>query len=140
MADAEEQIRAILGNDTFRWAQEQVPPGRSMDDTRFRDLISVTEEDVLEFVEREGFDPSVVAEGDAASGADDRICMVPEPDGRWRIYYTERGLRSGERVLPSEADARREIVSDLMRSARISLNHRYRLVHSNESLPSPSEM
>lgn len=111
-----------------------------MDDVRYLDLISVTEDDVLEHVRRHGFDERVVAERDAARLADDCICMVPEPDGRWRVYYTERGIRSDERVLPSEADARRDVVRSLMRSARLSLNHRYRLAHPDEPLPPPSEM
>lgn len=140
MADVEEQIRAILGPDVFRWTLERLPPGRSIDDVRFRDLISVSEDDVLEYVRRNGFDGRVVAERDAARGADDRICMIPEADGRWLVYYIERGLKSDERVLPSEADARRHIVRTLLKSVRISLNHRYRLAHPDEPLPPPSEM
>jgi hypothetical protein len=140
VADAEDQIRAILGPNIFRWAEEQLPPDASIDDFRFSDLVSVTEEDVFAYVQDHGFDPRVVAERDAAKYADDRICLVPEPDGRFRVYYTERGIRSDERVLPSEVAARRWIVHDLIKSARISLNHRYKLAHPDEDLPRPSEM
>lgn len=135
-----EQIRAILSPSVFRWAVEQLPAGRSIDDVKFSDLISVTEDEIFTYVQENGFDPNTVVERRAASGADDRICLLPEPDGRWRVYYIERGIKSGERVLPSEAEARREVVRDLLRSARIALNHRYRLAHPEEDLPSPSEM
>lgn len=108
---------------------DHLPAGASIDDVRFDDLISVTEDEVLENVQRRGFDPRVAAERDEARWADDRICLVPEPDGRWRVHYTEHGLRSDEAVLPSEAHARREIVRRLVSAARTSLDHRYRLVH-----------
>jgi hypothetical protein len=111
-----------------------------MDDVRFRDLISVTEDEVYEYVLTNGFPEQVVVEVDAAQGADDRLCSVPLDDGRWVVYYTERGVRSDEVKVPSHEAARREVVRRLMRGARIDLNHRYRLAHPDESLPRPSEM
>jgi hypothetical protein len=140
MPSAEEQIQAILDWDTFRWAQSHLPESRTIDDIRFSDLISVTEEDVYEHVLRNGFPDRTVAEGDAARWADDRLCLVPIEDGRWGVYYTERGVRSDEVTLPSHAAARREVVRRLMRGARIDLNSRYRLAHPGEMLPPPSEM
>jgi hypothetical protein len=56
------------------------------------------------------------------------------------VVYTERGVRSDEVKVPSHAAARREEVRRLMTSARIDINHRYRLAHPNESFPAPSEM
>lgn len=111
-----------------------------MDDVRFRDFFSVTEDEVCDHVLAHGFDDRTVAEGRAARGADDRLCAVPLDDGRWTVYYTERGIRSAEVTVPSQSEARREVVRRLMRSARIDLNHRYRLAHPEESLPLPSEM
>ncbi|GIM63595.1 hypothetical protein Pve01_80930 [Planomonospora venezuelensis] len=136
----EDQIQAILGSNIFRWAQSRLPITKTMDDVRFSDFFSVTEDEVYEYVLANGFDGQAVAEGDAASGADDPLCAVPLEDGRWTVYYTERGVRSDEVKVPSHSAARREVVRRLMRSARIDLNHRYRLAHPEESLPPPSEM
>ena len=72
--------------------------------------------------------------------ADDHLCIAPKPDGRWSVYYTERGERSDEVVVSSLADARREVIHRLMVSARISLNHRFKLAHPELDLPLPSEM
>ncbi|MEU4385691.1 hypothetical protein [Promicromonospora sp. NPDC023805] len=37
------------------------------------------------------------------------FCLVQEPDG-WHIFYSERGIRSSERVLASESAACEELV------------------------------
>lgn len=140
MANEDEQIRAILDWNTFRWAQAQLPENKSIDDVRFRDLISVTEDDVYDYVLRNGFPDRTVAEGEGARLADDRLCLAPLEDGRWVVYYTERGTRTDEVTVSSHAEARREVVRRLVRSARIDLNHRYRLAHPDEALPPPSEM
>jgi hypothetical protein len=140
MSSEREQIEAILSWDIFRWAVGQLPPTVSIDDVRFRDLISVSEQDVFDYVVEHGFSESLVAERDAARFADDRLCMVPMDDGRWSVYYTERGVISDQVTVPSEAAARREIVHRLWTGAKVSLNHRYRLAHPDEDLPPPSEM
>lgn len=133
----DEQIRAILSWDTWRWAVDRLGEGESIDNVRFHDLISVTEDEVYQFVLVHGFNQRAVVErGDA----DDHLCIVPESDGRWAVYYTERGKRSEEVVLSSLADARREVVHRLMQSARTALNHRFKLAHPGTSLPVPSEM
>jgi hypothetical protein len=140
MPRVEEQLRAILSWDAFKWALVNLPAHTSIDDIRFRDLISVTEEDMYAYVVEHGFPQHVVAERDAARFADDQICIAPLDDARWSVYYTERGRRSGEVITPSFAAARREVVHLLMTSARIALNSRYRLAHPDEDLPLPSEM
>jgi hypothetical protein len=134
---ADQQISAILSWDAWQWAVDHLPEGETIDGVRFRDLISVTEDDVFEFVTTYGFNEGVVVEHD---DADDHLCIVPAPDGRWSVYYTERGKRSEEVVLPSLAAARREVVHRLMTSARIALNHRFKLAHPEMDLPLPSEM
>lgn len=140
MPSHEEQIQAILDWNTFRWAQSHLPESKTIDDVRFRDLISVTEDDVYAYVLRNGFSDRTVAEGDAARWADERLCLVPLDDGRWAVYYIERGTRSEEVKVSSHAEARREVVRRLMTGARIDLNHRYRLAHPGEKLPPPSDM
>jgi hypothetical protein len=55
VATAAEQIQAILNWNTFRWAQSHLPEAKTMDDVRFSDLISVTEDDVYEYVLTNGF-------------------------------------------------------------------------------------
>ena len=140
MRSRQEQIEAILSWNTFVWAREQLPPGKSMDDFRFRDFISVTEDDVYDFVLSNGFSPRVVAERDETRRADNKLCIAPLEDGRWIVYYTERGQRSEEVKVPSQAAARHEVVRRLMDNARINLNHRYRSAHPEMDLPGPREM
>jgi len=120
-----QQIVAILGPNIFAWAVNRLPEGIGIDDVRYGDLISVTEDDVFAYVAAHGFDQRVVAE-DAV--ADDRICIVTSACG-WRVFYTERGTLSDESEFPSRNDARRDVVRRLMRGARIVLNHRYWHAH-----------
>ena len=133
----DEQIKAILSWNVFRWATGRLRDGETMDTVRFRDLIDVTEDDVYEFVLVNGFDERAVIE---RGSADNHRCIVPEADDRWSVDYTERGKKSEEVVVSSIADARREVVHRLMVSARISLNHRFKHAHPEMSLPKPSEM
>jgi len=126
--------------DSWHWGLNHLPAGKTFDDIRFRDLITVSEDDVYDFVIANGFNERMVAEREAARHADDQLCIVPEADGRWSVYYTERGMKHDEVVLPSLADARREVVRRLMTSARISLNATFRLAHPEMDLPPPSEM
>lgn len=55
MPSHEEQIQAILDWNTFRWAQSHLPESKTIDDVRFRDLISVTEDDVYAYCCAMGF-------------------------------------------------------------------------------------
>ena len=131
-ASAEEQIAAILGPNIFRWAASRLPKGVSLDDVRFRDLISVTENDVRAHVTHHGFDSRVVAE-DAVM--DDRICIV-HSGASWRVFYTERGKASAEAQFESKDSASADVVRRLMRLARINLNSRYWHAHG---LPYPCD-
>lgn len=141
LPDPEEQIRAILTGNTFNFAHDYMPEGKSIDDIRFRDLISVDEDEVFAYVVKHGFDERIVSEPSAHPLMDDdTICIVPEPDGRWRVFNLERGQCGLEEVLPSLAAARKHVVHRLVRSARVSLNHRFRLAHPELDLPLPSEM
>jgi len=127
----DEQIRAILSYDAFRWAVENLPHGKTIDDIRFRELVTISEEDVLNHVRRSGFPVSVVAEGEAARWADDRICLVEDGD-RWSIFYTERGERSDLATVESHAAAQRWVVHHLFENAKVSLNHRWWHAHPDE--------
>jgi len=55
-----------------------------------------------ELIAELGF-PSSIASFD---GPGEGECYVIQGDGSgWAVYYAERGLRSGERAFPAEADA-----------------------------------
>lgn len=124
-ASTSEQIAAILGPDIFRWAGSLLPDDVGIDDVRHRDLIDVSEDEVMSYVTTNGFNTLVVAE-DAVD--DDRICIVQKADG-WHVFYTERGSVSEEAMFAERDDARREVVRRLMKLARIMLNHRYWHAH-----------
>ncbi|KRB78324.1 hypothetical protein ASE01_03335 [Nocardioides sp. Root190] len=122
----DDQIRAILGWDTFRWAVDHLPAGVSIDDVRFVDLISVTREDVDRWVERHGFATTSVRD-DRYDGAE-ALYLLPEDDG-WVVFYSERGQRSFAHHFAVRAEARRWVVDHLYDSARTSLNHRWWHAH-----------
>lgn len=127
-----EQIQAILSGNAFRWAVDNLPEGTSIDDLRFPDLISVTREEVFEYVVSHGFPETVVAERDAARWADDRFCIVPLDDGQWSVFYTERGTRSQQVTVESYAAAQRRVVEILFDYARTALNHRWWHAHPTD--------
>lgn len=133
-ASDDEQIAAVLGPNIFQWAVRSLPAGVQIDDVRYCDLISVTEDDVFAHVATHGFDPRVVVE-DAVF--DDRTCIVASALG-WRVFYTERGQVSQEATFESKAEARREAVRRQMQLAQIILDHRYRHRHAG-SLPAPGQ-
>lgn len=128
--DRAAQITAILGPDVFKWAIGMLPPGVTIDDVRYRDLIDVSEDEVVAHVVAHGFDDRVVAEDGVE---DDRICIVQAPAG-WAVFYTERGRRSDEALFPRRDEAVRDVVRRQMRLARTMLNHRYWHAHG---LPFP---
>jgi hypothetical protein len=140
----DEQIRAILSGDTWDWALAQLSAGERIYFKRFRDFIQVNEKDVEQYVAQHGFDARVVFESSEPGAwlrieAGDHICIANV--GRiWEVFYTERGERHSESRFPTREEAVREVVHRLIEGARICLNHRYRLSHPDENLPSPSEM
>ncbi|MFB9313479.1 hypothetical protein [Nocardioides plantarum] len=122
----DDQIRAILGGNTFRWAVDQLPTGVSIDEVRFVDLISVTREDVDRWVERHGLASTSVRD-DRYDGAEG-LYVLPEGGG-WVVFYSERGQRSFAHRFVTRAEARRWLVDHLYDSARTSLNHRWWHAH-----------
>lgn len=133
----EEQIQAILSWNTFRWGVDQLPRGVAMDDIRFVDLISVTRDDVDQWVERHGFTSTPVRD-DRYDGAE-ALYLLPQ-DGGWVVFYSERGQRNFEHHFISQAKARRWVVDHLYDSARTSLNHRWWHAHPNGRPPSIAAM
>ncbi len=115
----------------------QLPPGVSIDDVTFTDLISVTRADVDGWVEQHGFGTSAVRD-DRYDGAE-ALYLLPE-DGGWVVFYSERGARSMEQRFTSRAEARRWVVDHLYDSARTSLNHRWWHAHPLERPPSIGAM
>lgn len=124
----------------FGWALDHLPEGRSIEDIRFPDLVCVTREDVFEHVLAHGFPERIVAVGDAARWANDSLCIVPLEDGRWSVYYTERGKRYDQITLESYAAAQRQVIGILFDSARTALNHRWWHAHPNQRPPNITDM
>ena len=124
-----EQIRAILGWNTFRWAVGQLPAGVSIEDVTFVDLISVTRDDVDRWVRRHGFASTAVR--DVRDTGVEGLYLLPEGDG-WVVFYSERGTRTQSQHFDTQAQARRWVVDHLYDSARTSLNHRWWHAHPHE--------
>lgn len=135
LAPRDEQIRAILGWNVFRWAVARLPEGTSISDVRFRDFITVTPQEVLEHVAEHGFPDDVVALGPESRAFDEGQCIVPAQDGRWWVYYAERGTKRDEGTFSSLAQAQRFVVDKLYDSARTALNHRWWHAHPDERPP-----
>lgn len=45
----------------------------------------------------------------------ERLCLEERADG-WAVYYSERGLRTGETLYPTEAEACEAFYAQIMRS------------------------
>lgn len=134
-----EQVRAILGDRTFRWACAQLRDDEAIDDFRFRDFINVTEEDIYQFALANGFDQwDDLRVAGPMLGEGTYICGLP--GGRWTVFYTDRGEISQETSVSTLADARREVIRRMMDMARIELNHRFKSAHPELDLPRPSQM
>jgi hypothetical protein len=136
-----EQIDAILGNYPDRWAQAQLKPGETMDDKRYHDLIRVTQDDIYRYVQAHGFPRLTVYEEGSPNAiqGDDQLWIVRSGD-RWEVSYVERGNKNAQSQCDMLEEARREVIRRKMRSARITLNHRYRNAHPELNLPPPDEM
>lgn len=81
MKSKQEQIEAILSMSTFNWAVKQLSFGKSIDNHRYSDFISVTPDDIENYVKEHGFSKKVVRiffKGQVVT-ADDRICIVETP-------------------------------------------------------------
>lgn len=102
-----------------------------IDDVTFTDLVSVTREDVLRWVEKHGFGSTSVR--DDRYDGQEALYLLPE-EGAWVVFYSERGNRNVEHRFASEAEARRWVVDHLYDSARTALNHRWWHAHP-ESRP-----
>jgi hypothetical protein len=141
MKPTEEQIVAILSGNVSEWARSQLGPGQSMDDRRYSDFISVTPEEIEDYVRQKGFPGTYVKEAPLghSSVADDQLCIVEQPSG-WEVYYIERGVKSERSYFTAHLDARREVIGRMVESAKVMLNHRYRHAHPELHLPPPSEM
>ena len=144
MKTKEEQIKAILSWNTFRWACEQLSDSSEIDQKKYADFISVTAEEICEFVRTNGFDDRAVFVCSTQDRwdnfkSDDHLCICEEKGG-WIVFYTERGQRSAEARFSTREQAEAEIVRRLIVSAKVSLNHRYKNAHPDLNLPKPSEM
>ena len=71
-----------------------------------------------EFLDREQIDPRSYgldgAAGLSAQDREERYFLEEAPSG-WSVYYSERGLRSGEQSFDTEDDACRHLLDLLLR-------------------------
>ena len=141
MISKEEQIRAVLSWNTFQWAASLLAPDETMDDKTYRDFITVTPEEMEEYVIHYGFPRGAVCDKTVGPPFDpeDRIC-IETIHNQWNVYYFKRGHSSDLTQHSSFEEARREVIDRLMTGAKIALNQRYRHAHPEQNLPSTSEM
>ena len=59
---------------------------------------------LAEILRNEGFRESAYSLHAAFVQPDEALCLRNE-DGAWQVFYSERGLKTGQRDFPSEADA-----------------------------------
>ncbi|MGN8246137.1 hypothetical protein ACTHAM_003272 [Cellulomonas soli] len=50
--------------------------------------------------------------------ANESYCLVVGPDG-WHVYYSERGNRNSEEVLPSESEACRRLLERVLHDGSV---------------------
>lgn len=135
------QIQAIFAVNTFPWALKQLLPNESIDEKRYSDFITVTAEDLYQSVITQGFPPATVEE--LALGQPGYLydgLRIEATETGWEVYGIERDQRSDVQSYPSLEAARREVIRRCLVSAKIMLNHRYRLAHPELNLPDPSQM
>ncbi|MDO8389179.1 MAG: hypothetical protein Q7V57_01720 [Actinomycetota bacterium] len=131
-ASADEQIRQILypyghrrlgrtpaAPDIRQWAESRLPAGLALGDVRIGDLLDVSEGDVLDYVNRHGFDPRSVREDDFDWIPE--VFWILEDGARFHLFYSERGTIRTTGWFASRQDARREMVRELMRAAKRQL-------------------
>jgi hypothetical protein len=141
MRDKEEQIKAILKGDTFHWALDQLVPGESIENKKYSDFVSVSVEDIYDYVMANGFPLNTVEElrkGEAGYYYDN--LRIEEVENGWEVYGIERDRKSVIMLFPSLEEARKETLRRKIVSAKVELNHRYCLAHPELNLPKPSEM
>lgn len=127
-----EQLDAILQQDVSAWVREQVADFSDLDDLDYHDFITVTPEQALARVLREGFPSRVVwSPGMPPHEREDHLVIEPSARG-WEVFYYERGDRSAEATHASYEEAARDVVMRLFDSAWTALNHRYWHAHHPE--------
>ena len=134
MKTKEEQIQAILSGNTFQWACNQINSVKKMDHKKYDDFISVTEQEIEEYVISNGFGDSVVYENDGTEAwsiydAHDRICISQE-NKQWLVFRMGWEGRLEISMFLEKGDAIREVIKRLINLAKISLNNRYQNAHS----------
>lgn len=135
----EEQVVLILSERTHELVSRLPNANEAINHLRFRDFIEVTPDDVLAYVEKNGFPQSNVAEegGRHHFHGDNQFRICRGPMG-WELFFTERGIDSVHEIFSTLADARSALVAKLFELAKICLNHRYWHAHPELNLPSPS--
>jgi len=134
MKTKEEQIQVILSGNTFQWASNQINSVKKIDHKKYDDFISVTEQEIEEYVISNGFGDSAVYENDGTEAwsiydAHDRICIAQENE-QWLVLHMGWEERLEISMSLEKGDAIREVIKRLINMAKISLNNRYQNAHS----------
>ena len=69
-------------------------------------------QELADWLAAEGFDPSTYS---LRGGAPDECYVLNRFNGGWEVFYSERGLRSGQEWFRTEAEACEHIKQQLMR-------------------------
>lgn len=133
-----EQLDAILNQDVSAWVREQVADFSDLDDRDYRDFISVTPDQAVARVLRDGFNSRAVwTPGMPPHEREDRLVIEQSPRG-WEVFYYERGDRSAEATHATYEAAVRDVVMRLFDNAWTTLNHRYWHAHHPELTQLPA--
>ena len=134
MKNKKEQIQAILLGNTFQWAYDQINSVQKMENKRYKDFISVLNEEIEEYIISNGFGNSIVYENDGTEAwndydAYDRICLYKENE-QWLVFHMGWGERLNTSMFIEKGDAIRDVINRLINMAKNSLNNKYQNVRS----------
>lgn len=135
------QIQAVLSTATTEVLSPYLPPGVSRADVPPGELISVSIDEVAQYVSVHGFPSAVVHDSsrDDASQCDSVQRIVEDTSG-WTVTYFERGRSFDAKRYASRSAAVREVVRRLLRGALLELGVLYKRAHPEVVMALPEAL